>query len=175
MRGGAASARWCGASLCRTSARTAARGTKPRRPRSSSARQPAGRPGIAWLRKSRDGDGFWAWRSKRRHDLRPIFAYTERVPERWCTVTVIDSEGRRHSLDLLASSTYDAAHLYVTHAKSGNAPALPVPSRASVFEVATNGRIYRIPGAKLRDWIIERRQEWKGPKGLLFSRRPTLD
>ena len=36
--------------------------------------------------------------------------------ERWCTVTVIEESGRRHSLDVLASSTFDAAHIFVTHA-----------------------------------------------------------
>jgi hypothetical protein len=30
----------------------------------------------------------------------------------WCTVTVIDPDGRRHSLDVLAEGTYDAAHLF---------------------------------------------------------------
>jgi hypothetical protein len=27
---------------------------------------------------------------------------------KWCTVTVTDATGRRHSLDVLADSTYDA-------------------------------------------------------------------
>jgi hypothetical protein len=31
-----------------------------------------------------------------------------------------------------------------------------------------------VEGAALQRWIEQRRQEWKGPKGLLFSRRPTL-
>jgi hypothetical protein len=35
--------------------------------------------------------------------------------------------------------------------------------------------MYRVQGAALQKWIIHRRQEWKGPKGLLFSRRPMLD
>jgi len=38
--------------------------------------------------------------------------------ERWCTVTVIEESGRRHSVDVLASSTFDAAHIFVTHAKA---------------------------------------------------------
>jgi ATP-dependent DNA ligase len=33
---------------------------------------------------------------------------------------------------------------------------------------------YTVEGAALQRWIEQRRQEWKGPKGLLFSRRPTL-
>ena len=96
------------------------------------------------------------------------------VPERWCTVTVTDEQGRRHSLDVLASSTYDAAHLYVTHAKGHSPAPLPVPTTATRFEVVTDGRVYIIKGDALHEWIERRRQEWKGPRGILFSRRPTL-
>jgi hypothetical protein len=46
------------------------------------------------------------------------------VPDRWCTVTVADEDGRRHSLDVQASSTFDAAHLYVAHAKKQSGRAL---------------------------------------------------
>ena len=107
--------------------------------------------------------------------IRHSFAYNGAVPERWCTVTVTDKEGRRHSLDVNASSTYDAAHLYFTHAKSQPASGLPVPTVATVFEVVIAGNVHRIEGAKLKLSIAKRREEWKGPRGLLFSRRPTLD
>ncbi|HYW37343.1 MAG TPA: hypothetical protein VE957_04450 [Terriglobales bacterium] len=96
------------------------------------------------------------------------------MPEHWCTVTVTDADGRRHSLDVIASSTYDAAHLYVTHAKAQPEAGLPVPSLATIFEVVNDGKVYTVEGAALQRWIEQRRQEWKGPKGLLFSRRPTL-
>jgi hypothetical protein len=96
------------------------------------------------------------------------------MPERWCTVTVTDADGRRHSLDVIASSTYDAAHLYVTHAKAQPQAGLPVPTLATVFEVVNGGKVYTVEGAALQRWIVQRRQEWKGPRGLLFSRRPTL-
>jgi hypothetical protein len=36
---------------------------------------------------------------------------------RWCTVTVTDPDGRRHSVDVQAMSTFDAAHLFVVEAK----------------------------------------------------------
>ena len=97
------------------------------------------------------------------------------VAERWCTVTVTDQQGRRHSLDVRATSTYDAAHLYVAHAKQNPAAHLPALTVATVFEVVTAGRMYSIQGAALQKWIMHRRQEWKGPKGVLFSRRPMLD
>jgi hypothetical protein len=45
--------------------------------------------------------------------------------ERWCTVTVIEEFGRRHSVDVLASSTFDAAHIFVTHAKLTHATVYP--------------------------------------------------
>jgi hypothetical protein len=96
------------------------------------------------------------------------------MPERWCTVTVTDADGRRHSLDLIASSTYDAAHLYVAHAKEQPHAGLPVPTLATLFEVVNGGKVYAVDGAALQRWIEQRRQEWKGPKGMLFSRRPTL-
>jgi hypothetical protein len=32
----------------------------------------------------------------------------------WCTVTFIAGSGRRHSLDIYADSSFDAAHLYLT-------------------------------------------------------------
>ena len=51
--------------------------------------------------------------------LRLLFAHCGKLvlmPDRWCTVTVTDVEAGRHSLDLPASSTFDAAHLYVTQA-----------------------------------------------------------
>jgi hypothetical protein len=97
------------------------------------------------------------------------------MPDRWCTVTVTDAEGRRHSLDVLASSTFDAAHLYVARAKQNPAPSLPAPTLATVFEVVFGGRIYRVEGAALQRWIVGRRQDWKGPKGLLFRERPMFD
>src|SRR5580658_1431745 len=64
------------------------------------------------------------------------------MPEHWCTVTVTDANGRRHSLDVIASSTYDAAHLYVTHAKAQPQAGLPAPTLATVFEVVNGGKVY---------------------------------
>ena len=98
------------------------------------------------------------------------------MPDRWCTVTVTDDAGKRHSLDVLASSTYDAAHLYVTQAKARTRPAplLPTPSLHTMFEVVANGRVYHVSGTALQSWIEQRRQAWKGPKGMLFRQRPDL-
>ena len=54
---------------------------------------------------------------------------------RWCTVTVTDAEGRRHSVDVQATSSFDAAHLFVVEAKKERAVGLPNPTLATVFEV----------------------------------------
>jgi len=94
---------------------------------------------------------------------------------RWCTVTVADPDGRRHSLDVLADSTYDAAHLFVVEAKKERAVGLPKPTLATVFEVVANGKVYRVGGTALQRWIVERRQQWNGPKGYMFSKRPGLE
>src|SRR6476659_2276847 len=43
---------------------------------------------------------------------------------RWCTVTVTDQDGRRHSVDVQATSTFDAAHSFVVEAKTERAVGL---------------------------------------------------
>ena len=93
---------------------------------------------------------------------------------KWCTVTVTDPDGRRHSLDLQATSTFDAAHLYVTEAKKDRAVGFPKVTLAAVFEVITDGKIYRVKGEALQRWIVARRQKWQGPKEYMFTKRPGL-
>lgn len=93
---------------------------------------------------------------------------------KWCTVTVTDSEGRRYSLDVLADSSFDAAHLYVTHVAGHPGCGLPVPSVETRFEVIAGGRIHSVAGTALKGWIEKRRWELKGPRGMLFQRRPML-
>ena len=90
-------------------------------------------------------------------------------------MTVIDSDGRRHSLDVLADSSYDAAHLYYTHAAAHRASGLPIPTAESVFEVTAKGKVHTVNGIKLRDWILKERQQRKGPMGYLFLKRPVMD
>lgn len=82
-------------------------------------------------------------------------------------------------MDVQAESVYDAAHMFVSSAKSQQAAMLPgrvpPPTLATVFEVVCDGKIYRVEGTKLQKWIVKRRDEFKGPKGVLFKQRPTLD
>ena len=100
---------------------------------------------------------------------------TIRFVATWCTVTVFDPDGRRHSLDVLADSSYDAAHLFFVYAKTHRGSGLPIPTATTAFEVVANGRIYKVMGAKLRDWIQRERTRRKGPQGYMFSKRPEMD
>jgi hypothetical protein len=70
-------------------------------------------------------------------------------------VTVIEESGRRHSVDVLASSTFDAAHIFVTHAKADPCNGIPKLSVESVFEVVVEGKIHRIQGRALQRWILK--------------------
>src|SRR4029077_8834872 len=94
----------------------------------------------------------------------PMFALsspTIKVMGRWCTVTVTDEKGQRHSLDIQAESTFDAAHIYVSTAKSQAAAMLPgrvpIPTLATVFEVVADGKVYNVKGTALRGWIVRQR------------------
>lgn len=89
--------------------------------------------------------------------------------KRWATVTVADKDGRRHSVDVYACSTYDAAHLFVAHAKANPGNGLPPLGADTVFEVIAGGEIHYIKGVALQRWILRERQERKGPAGFLFS------
>jgi hypothetical protein len=77
---------------------------------------------------------------------------------RWCTVTVTDQDGRRHSVDVQATSTFDAAHLFVVEAKKERAVGLPKPTLATVFEVVAAGKVYRVTGTAPQTWIVEKRR-----------------
>jgi hypothetical protein len=70
---------------------------------------------------------------------------------------------------------YDDAHLFLTKAKEHiiREP-LPNSSLQTTFEVTVNGKVEKVPGTKLQKWITKRRSDLKGPRGLLFSQRPTL-
>lgn len=94
---------------------------------------------------------------------------------KWCTVTVVNVDGRRHSVDVLAESSYDAAHLYHAHAVQNPSSGLPRASVRTQFEVVIDGKVLKVAGHRLNDWIKQRRDEWKGPRGLLFKQRPLLD
>ncbi len=103
-----------------------------------------------------------------------LIGYTDFVAK-WVTVTVTDGQGRRHSLDLLAESSYDAAHLFFCEAHADKTRMLPLPDRRTIFEVVTNGRVYTVRGERLRAWIEERRSKSSGPRGYLFKQRPVLE
>ena len=93
---------------------------------------------------------------------------------RWATVTMTDAGGRRYSVDVYAASTFDAAHLFVAHAKADPRNGIPKPTVNSDFEVVLDGHVYRVSGRSLQRWIQKEREERKGPAAFVFSRRPTL-
>lgn len=93
---------------------------------------------------------------------------------KWCTVTTLDGDGQRYSLDVKAESSFDAAHLYVAHVKGHPTCGYPIPCPETTFEVVAEGRLLRVDGHRLKMWILKRRSELKGPKGALFSQRPAL-
>jgi uncharacterized protein YuzE len=94
---------------------------------------------------------------------------------KWATVTVTDKQGRRYSLDVNANSSYDAAHLYLTLRSSESCLRDTEAGPSTLFEVSTEGKVLYVEGQKLKKWIERRRIDWKGPRGHLFSQRPTLD
>jgi Protein of unknown function DUF72 len=55
--------------------------------------------------------------------------------------------------------------LYVVEAKKERAVGLPKPTLATVFEVVTTGRVYRVTGAALQRWIVEKRSSRKRTEG----------
>jgi hypothetical protein len=80
------------------------------------------------------------------------------VPERWCAVTVRDSQGVPHTVEVLARSTYHAAALFIGKAR-GKSPGqnLPLPDGKTIFEVRLIGeeRIYRVLGERAERWVNE--------------------
>jgi hypothetical protein len=52
---------------------------------------------------------------------------------------------------------------------------LPRATLATVFEVVVNAKVYRVDGKALQRWIVKRRSELNGPKGMLFRQRPMLE
>jgi hypothetical protein len=72
------------------------------------------------------------------------------------------------SIGLSTESVSDAAHLFVVVAKSERQVGLPKPTLATVFEVVTGGKVYRVTGAALQGCIVEKRGSLNGPKGMLF-------
>ena len=91
---------------------------------------------------------------------------------KWWTVTVMDGEGKRYSLDVNGDSSYDAAHLYLTHVHGNPSCGFPIPTTSTLFEVVTDGRIHHVQGARLKKWIENRRHEWKGPRGPAIQSAP---
>jgi len=62
----------------------------------------------------------------------------------------------------------------MTHVRGNPGCGFPIPTTSTQLEVVADGRIHRVQGARLKKWVENRRQEWKGPQGLMFSQRPVI-
>lgn len=83
---------------------------------------------------------------------------------KWCTVTVTDGEGKRYSLDMNGDSSYDAAHLYLTHVRGNPGCGLPIPTTVTLFEVVIDSRIHRVSDARLKGWIENEETTGRPPR-----------
>jgi hypothetical protein len=101
----------------------------------------------------------------------PFFFAIDDFVAKCYTVTTTDGDGKRFSLDVKAESRYDAARLYRCLVKNMPGCGFPVPTTSTTFEVVIAGRILAVSGVRLKKWIEKRRDEWKGPRGLLFKQR----
>jgi hypothetical protein len=63
----------------------------------------------------------------------------------------------------------------VCHTKDHPEKGLPRPTLATEFEVVIDAKVFRVEGMALQRWIVKRREDLKGPKGMLFKQRPMLD
>jgi len=90
-------------------------------------------------------------------------------------VSVTGPGGRRHSVDVLATSVFDAAHICVALAKATPGAGFPPLTVETVFEVVIDGKVYRVAGKALQRWIVKERQERRGRRGHIFSQRPGLE
>jgi hypothetical protein len=61
------------------------------------------------------------------------------------------------------------------HAKTQPETVIPPLTPATVFEVVIDGKVHMVVGQALQSWIVKERAERNAPRGLLFSRRPTLE
>jgi hypothetical protein len=90
-------------------------------------------------------------------------------------VNVTDSARRRYSLEAEADNSYDAAHLYLTQVIGHSDRGRPIPTSDNVLKVVTDGEpIPRVHGGHVKRWNEKRRNEWNGPRGLLFRQRPVI-
>ena len=87
-------------------------------------------------------------------------------------MTLIDSDGMRHSLDVLADSSYDACHVFMTHAKNERRSGLPIPTADTVFEVTAKGGFCGTFGRVADNRWMRKRQQRRNP---FFSKRRFSD
>ena len=76
------------------------------------------------------------------------------MPERECTVTVVDCYGQRRSIQTTAKSAYWAACHYYTRTRANAADNLPQVDDCTIYEVQIVGdpKVYRVNHRKMMEW-----------------------
>jgi hypothetical protein len=82
-----------------------------------------------------------------------------------CAATVTDAEGGGTAWTCRRATRTTSRILDVVEAKSERQVGLPEPTLATVFEVVTGGKVYRVTGAALQRWIVQNRSSLNGLKG----------
>jgi hypothetical protein len=65
-------------------------------------------------------------------------------------ITAVRNPAGGTALRCWPSSTFDAAHVFVTHAKADPRNGIPRLTMGTVFEVAVDAKIYRVSGKALQ-------------------------
>jgi hypothetical protein len=75
-----------------------------------------------------------------------VFAYTVKVPEKLCEVTVVDCYGVRRTIQVNATSTYWAACQYFGRSRANPTENLPQSHDATEYEVKVVGeeKVHRV-------------------------------
>lgn len=86
------------------------------------------------------------------------------MAKRWkvCTVTTIDGSGKPHSVQLYASSAFDAAQWYTMLAEEHSfREAIPLPTPDTIFSVQMEGHATseRVEGRALQAWIAKQQTD----------------
>jgi hypothetical protein len=90
--------------------------------------------------------------------------------ERWATVTVTDSKGQRHSVDVYARSTCDAAHLFVTHARANPKNGLPPWEERRCLRLPPPARFITSEAMRFGDGLLRSVRSGKGRRDFCFRK-----
>ena len=88
-------------------------------------------------------------------------------------MTVMDGDGKHYSVDVNADSSYDAAHLYLTHVR-GNPSCVSHPDDLDRIR-GRDGRAHSLcPGRTAEEMDREPAAGMERPSGMLYRQRPMI-